>query len=300
VEKNRRVLALVNPKSGPGLHWSFSAMRREMDRYWDVPGIDLSYQFCQSVDDSIAKVRRAVDAGVDTVLATGGDGTISSIGRMLVNTDVSLGAVPVGSGNGFARHFGIPLSPGRAVQVLAHAPSTRIDVGVVHGIPFLVTCSMAWDASFAKAFDHMPVRGILPYVFAGVSEFFEYKPQSIRVTLDSGEELRLKNPMVFTIANLTQYGGGARIAPRARADDGCLELVVVLRQDMPKLVANIGRLFDGTIQGIPEVISRTFKRMTIHRERPAPLQVDGERVDASKDIEVEVMPGALKVLAPKG
>jgi len=300
VEKNRRVLALVNPRSGPGLHWSFTALRREMDRYWDVPGMDLSYQFCQSVGDSVAKVKRAVAAGVDTILVVGGDGTISSVGRLLVNTDVSLGAVPVGSGNGFARHFGIPLSPGRAVQALAQAPSKQIDVGVVRGIPFLVTCSMAWDASLVKAFDKMPVRGILPYVFAGVSEFFEYKPQAVRVILDSGEELHLQDPMVFTIANLTQYGGGARIAPHAREDDGCLELVVVLRQDLPKLVANIGRLFDGTLHGIPEVISRTFRRMTVNRERPAPIQMDGERVDAPADIDVEVMPGALKVLAPKG
>jgi YegS/Rv2252/BmrU family lipid kinase len=274
-------------------------MRREMDRCWDVPGIDLSYQFSQSVEDSITKVKRAVSRGVDTILATGGDGTISTVGRVLVNTEISLGAVPVGSGNGFARHFGIPLSPVRAVQALAQAQAKRIDVGIVNDIPFLVTCSMAWDASLVRSFEKMPVRGIVPYIFAGVSEFLEYKPQAMHVRFDTGEELSLPDPLVFTVANLTQYGGGARIAPHARPDDGCLELVVVLREDVPKLITNIGRFFDGTIRQIPQVISRTFKSMTVRRKQHAPIQMDGELVDAPAEIEVRVMGGALKVLAPK-
>ena len=271
-----------------------------MDRYWDIPGVDLSYQFSQSVEDTIEKVKRALGKGVDIVLAAGGDGTISTVGRQLVHTDVPLGAVPMGSGNGFARHFGIPLSPGRAVQALATAEAQRIDVGVVNDTPFLVTCSMAWDASIVQSFNKMPVRGILPYIFAGVSEFFEYKPQAMQVTLDSGEELWLPDPLVFTVANLTQYGGGARIAPHARPDDGYLELIVVLRQDVPKLIANLGHLFDGTICQVPEVISRTFKRMTLRRKHSAPIQIDGELVDAPPEIEVRVLPGALQALVPKG
>ena len=222
MESTRRVLVLINSKSGPG--WSFTAMRREMDRCWDVDGVDLSYQFCQSVQDGIAKTRRAVDGGVDTILVAGGDGTVSTVGRVLVGSPVSLGVIPVGSWNGFARHFGIPLSPGKAVEALAHARTARSDVGVANGIPFLVTCSMAWDAAIVKSFEKLPVRGILPYVLAGVTEFLEHKAQAFEVELDAREPLSFPDPMVFTVANLTQYGGGARIAPHARADDGCAQM----------------------------------------------------------------------------
>lgn len=274
-------------------------MRREIDRYWDVPGIDLSYQFCQSVADSGEKVKRAVDACIDTILVAGGDGTISSVGRALVGTDVELGVVPTGSGNGFARHFGIPLSPPKAVAAMAKAKTMRIDVGVVNNTPFLVTCSMAWDASIARSFAALPVRGVLPYVFAGVQEFLGYKPQPVDIRFDSGEELHVEDPFVFTIANLTQYGGGALIAPHARPDDGSLELVVALRQDAPKLVANVGRLFNGTLDQLPEVVFRSFERMTVRREHAAPIQIDGELVDAPAEIEVRVVPGALNVLVPE-
>ena len=159
---------------------------------------------------------------------------------------------------------------------------------------------MAWDASIVEFFDKSPIRGIVPYIFAGVQGFIEYKPQEMRVKIDSGEELILPDPLLFTVANLTQFGAGAKIAPHAQADDGYLELVAARRQDMPRLIANIGRLFDGSISRMPEVSFRRFQSLTVSRERPAVIQVDGELVDAPADVEVTVIPKGLKVLVPGG
>ena len=293
----RRVLVLVNPKSG--LFWSFEPIRRALDRYWDVPGVDLLYQFSQSAEDGTAKARRAAEQGTDTVLVVGGDGTISTVGRALIGTGVALGAVPAGSGNGFARHFGIPLAGDRAVRALASATVQTIDVGVIGESPFLVTCSMAWDAALVQYFEKMPGRGILPYVFAGVQGFFEYEPQEMQVVLDSGERLDFPDPLVFTIANLTQYGGGAKIAPQASPDDGYLELVVAMRRDLPRLLGNLARVFDGSLNLIPEVISRRFQSLEVRRAQPARIQIDGEMRDAPAEVTVRAVPGALKVLVPR-
>jgi YegS/Rv2252/BmrU family lipid kinase len=265
-----------------------------------VAGTDLTYQFCQSVADGTQKARRAVEQGTDVIIVAGGDGTVSTVGRELIGTDVALGVVPAGSGNGFARHFGIPLEPRQAVKDLAQGAVKRIDVGVVNGLPFLVTCSMAWDASVVRAFERMPVRGILPYVLAGVQEFFEYAPQEFRVRVDGGEEKTFPDPLVFTAANLTQYGGGARIAPHAREDDGELELVVARRKHIAVMLANVSRFFDGTVNRIPQVVTRRFRRLAVRRESPAPIQVDGELVAAGEEVEVSVMPSALRVLVPAG
>ena len=292
----KHVLVLVNPKSG--LWRSFDMVRCAIDDAWDKPEVDLCYQFCQSAEDGIEKARRAVEKGVNVVLVVGGDGTISTIGRALLGTEVCLGVIPAGSGNGFARHFGIPLSPDKAVRALARGDVQRIDVGMIDDTPFFVTCSMAWDASIAKSFAKSPIRGIVPYILAGVQELFEYQPQDIWVTLDGHEERRLPAPMVFTIANLSQYGGGAKIAPRARADDGFLELVVALRQDVPRLIARVHRLFDGSADTIPELITERFQSLLVRRERPAPIQIDGELVEADRDLRVRVVPGALNVLVP--
>jgi diacylglycerol kinase family enzyme len=281
------VLVLANARSG--LRWGFDALRPVLDRCWDVPGTELTYQFCQSVEDGVRKASRAAEQGVDVVLVMGGDGSVSTIGGVLVGTPVVLGMIPCGSGNGFARHFEVPLSPAKAVEALARARVKEIDVGLVNRRPFLVTCSMAWDASIADTFARSPVRGILPYVFAGVQGLFEYQPQDIRVVIDDVEEVRFTAPLVFTVANLSEYGGGARIAPRAREDDGQLELVVALRQDLPRLLAGIPRLFDGSLHEMPEVVSRPFRTLKVIRERAAPIQIDGD---------VSVRPRALRVLVP--
>ncbi len=292
----RRVLVLANPKSG--VPRSFATMRQALDKTWDRPGVELFYQFSGSKDDGIAKARRAVESGIDTILVSGGDGTVSTIGRVLVGTPVSLGVIPTGSGNGFARHFGIPLSIDRAVRALFEAKPTPTDVGVVDGIPFFVTCSMAWDGAIVRSFDRSPVRGIIPYILAGVHEFFEYRPQDMDVELEDGLELHFRRPIVFTIANLTQYGGGAQIAPHADAHDGALELVVGLQRDAPKLLANLARLFDGTINQLPELITRTFRKLVVRRRTAGAIQVDGELVEAGVEIEVGVIRGALQVLVP--
>lgn len=292
----RKVLVLINPKSG--LPRMFTTMRQAFDRYWDHDDIELTYQFTQSKDDGIAKASRAVERGVDTIIVSGGDGTVSTISRVLVDTDTVLGVIPSGSGNGFARHFGIPLSAPKAVEALAAASVKPIDVGVVNGIPFFVTCSMAWDAAIVRSFEKSPLRGILPYVFAGVQEFFDYRPQDMSVTLADGESIDFKLPVLFTIANLTQYGGGAMIAPHAKEDDGKLELVVGLQRDFALILANLPRLFDGSMERIPRIVTRSSKSMIIHRANPVPIQVDGEVVDAPETIEVSVKPGALRVLVP--
>ena len=294
--KYRRIRVIVNPKSG--LRWSFDTMRRALDKAWDISGNDLVYQFCQSGQDGYIKALRAIKEGVDTILVAGGDGTINTVGKALVGTDAALGVIPAGSGNGFARHFGIPLDPAKAVEVLAKSRIKKIDVGVVNDRPFFVTCSMAWDASIAKGFAKSRIRGVLPYIFAGVNEFLEYEPQKIDVEIDSKEVIHFSDALVFTIANMTQFGGGAKIAPHAQPDDGFLELVSALHQDVPKLFTNIGKLFDGSLDELPEVITRKFKELVVMRQKASPIQVDGELVDAPEKVYVRVIPSALNVIVP--
>ena len=293
----RQVRVLINPRAGQGV--SFDHLRTVMDRAWDRPGIDLTYQFSHSIADGKRKTRRAVAQGVDTILAVGGDGMVNSIGGELVGKPVAFGVVPVGSGNGFARHFGIPLNPEKAVTALFESERCAIDVGTANGSPFFVTCSMAWDATVVRTFEKSPVRGILPYVFAAAYEFLGYLPQPFEVTLDDQEILHIVDPLVFTIANLTQYGGGARIAPKANPSDGFMELVMMQRKHTAWLVANVGRLFDGTIYKMPNVVTRRFRKLDVQRKKPAPIQMDGELVEAPAAVSVRVLPKALTVLVPK-
>jgi len=292
----KRVRVLVNRRSG--LPWSFKAVQEAFDHHWDTPCNDLSYQFCHDPEDGRVKARRVVAQGFDTLLVLGGDGTVNTTASELINTETSLGVVPMGSGNGFARHFCVPLQPEEAIRALARATTQTIDVGRAGGRPFLVTCSLAWDAALVRSFERSPVRGILPYVFAGVYEFLGYRPREITAELDSGEVLTFPDPVVFTIANLTQYGGGAVVASDAKHDDGLLDLVVARKQDVSVLVANIHRLLSGSIAELPSVVHRRFRSMVATRYEATPIQVDGELVEADRVLRIEATPRCLRVLVP--
>jgi len=292
----QRIRVLINPKSG--LSKYSGPLQEVLERSWRHSDTDVTYQFSHSAEDGQAKTLRAVEDGIDMLVVVGGDGMVNSIGSALIGTDVALGVVPTGSGNGFARHFGIPLNPAAAARTLAQGKRMRIDVGTVNERPFFVTCSMAWDAALVQTFEKSPVRGVFPYVFAAVSEYFTYKPQPIEICLDGDRELSFDDPVILTVANLTQFGGGARIAPQACPDDGYLELVVVSRKDILRVVSQLNRLFDGTLDKIPEVISLRFRSLVARRQSASPLQLDGELVDAGTEVIIAVKPRALTVVVP--
>lgn len=293
--ETRRVLALFNPKSGIWFtHYEVLAALRET---WDTDEIALYYQESKSPTDGKRKVKQAIADGVDTVLVIGGDGMVNTIGSELVGSKVALAVVPAGSGNGFARHFGIPLRPAEAARVLFRGSRYSIDVGFVGRRPFFVTSSLAWDAELVKGFDSSPVRGVLPYVFSGIYHYFTYEPQDFEVDLD-GKKIFIKRPLLLTVANLTQFGGGATIAPNASPDDGLLSLVAVPRMEPLELLSKLRHLFDGRINEIPEIHTWDFKRMMVKRQRPDPIQIDGELIEAGHDLIYETRQGALKVILP--
>ncbi|MBU0509546.1 hypothetical protein KKH27_12020 [bacterium] len=291
----REVLVLFNRRSG-GMANPWIQLDA-LSEWWDRSGINLVYQESKDPEDGKRKIRQAVARGIDTLIVAGGDGMINTVGAELVGKDVALAVIPAGSGNGFAGHFGIPLRSKEAAQLLRTGRRQRIDVGYAGDRPFFVTASLAWDADLVRGFQSSPVRGILPYVLAGIYHYFTYEPQDFQIELD-GELLTIEKPMVLTVANLTQYGGGAIIAPEAQPDDGKLALVAVPRMEPLDLLSSVVRLFDGTVSHVPEIRTWSFQRMVVRRERPDPIQLDGELVDCSREIVFTVKPAALDVIVP--
>lgn len=291
----RKVRALINPHSG----YYFS--RREvlgfLREVWATDGIEFDSQESESPADGKAKAQQAIADGVDTIIVVGGDGITNTVASELIGSDIAVGVIPMGSGNGFARHFGVPLNPRLAARALREAERKRIDVGLAAGRPFLVTCGLAWEAELVKGFEQSLIRGQFSYIFAGLFRFFTYRPQDFRVRVD-GNEVDVRRPLILTVANLTQYGGGARIAPGARHDDGMLKLIAIQHIDALKGLPQLYRLFDGTINAMEGVQTWSFRRMEVSRDRAEPVQVDGDLHQVDRDFDIEVLPACLEVLVP--
>jgi diacylglycerol kinase family enzyme len=297
MKSENKVRILINPNSGMG--FALDRIRTALIDHWDKPENDLSLQFSLSKEDGQAKARRAVEDGIGKLLVVGGDGMVNSIGSVLIGTNTALGVIPAGSGNGFARHFNTPLDIAKAAEALASAQTQKIDVGYANGQPFFVTCSLAWDAALVDLFEKSPVRGVLPYVFSAAFKLFDYTPQPFTLCIDDGDEFTIDDPQVCTVANLTQYGGGAQIAPGAKADDGQLLLVTVRKRDLPMVILMLRKLFDGTIDQLSGIHTKPFRTLTVRRKEAGPMQLDGELLSAPAEVKITVQQNALNVLVPQ-
>lgn len=296
--KFRKTRVFYNRKSGTG-----SSLRQVQDAFsehWKNRTEDLAWYFPTSPEESWAMLDRALEDGTDSIIIGGGDGTVASIGTRLIGTSVCIGVIPLGSGNGLARHFSQSLDPEEAVEQLASATVREMDVGFVNDLPFLVSASAAWDAAIVKAYDRSPLRGVGSYVLAGVYSFFEYVPKPVRIIVDGNEIIDLDRPFLLTIGNLSGWGGGARIARMADGSDGRLEFVAARQQDAAGLLANIAEVFDGGLAKLPRVIFRKFQTLRIERTESQPIQLDGELTEAPKTLEVTVQRAAIRVLVPTG
>ncbi len=241
----------------------------------------------------------AVKQGYELVVAMGGDGTVKEVGSGLVHTGVALGIIPSGSGNGLARDLRIPLNLKGACRALLGGSRREVDTGVINGKYFFSTAGLGFDARIGLLYNQRGKRGrrgVLPYFYIGMREFFFYQPETLRVRIDRAN-INV-SPLLITIANCRQYGGGAQIAPRAKIDDGLLDLCILRNLNLLQAIVNLPKLFIGKIDSIPQMDYHQITQTEIFREKPSPIHMDGDPLIEAPQLKVSILPKSLVVWAP--
>jgi diacylglycerol kinase (ATP) len=247
---------------------------------------------------------KAVTSGADALVVVGGDGMVSLGVNLLAGTEIPLGIVPSGTGNDLARGLGIPVGNTEAaidmlLDRLSVAPRT-IDAGRITTSDGRLT----WFASVASAgFDAVVneranlmrwPRGRSRYNVALLRELAVLKPIGYRLVLD-GVESRT-SAMLVAAGNNVSLGGGMRLVPDAKLDDGLLDVVVVQPLSRIAFLRIFPRVFRGTHVTDPRVEITRVRRVRIEADGVV-AYADGERV-GPLPIDIEVVPAALRVLAP--
>lgn len=246
-------------------------------------------------------IELAADAaarGFHAAVAVGGDGTANEVAQGLLGTSCALGLVPRGSGNGLARHLGIPLRDRAALELLIAPRSKirRIDTGEANGSLFLNAFGCGFDAEIALRFAALTHRGLAGYARLCVAALRELQAQS--VTISSGTTSFALSALLVTVANSPQYGNNAEIAPGAKVDDGQLDLVAVEKLGVLRAAELATRLFRGNFDQHPAVRRLAGREFTIRRTSPGPLHTDGEPRSGGTEIKVTVRPQSLDVIVP--
>ena len=236
--------------------------------------------------------RNAIAQGAKKIIAVGGDGTINEVASVLVGTSIPLGIIPLGSGNGLARHLNIPLNYKKAFQKVLVGASIKIDVGYINNKPFFCTAGIGFDAAVAHRFAGGKGRGLINYMKATLFTLLKYQP--ILVSVNEGA---LEKVFSLSIANANQFGNDAFISPFSNIQDGQLELVKI--EELNTIEAGIlaVRLFKKNIHESNKVTVSTFKTTSIHYAKNAPIHIDGENLLTDNELlKISISPLALTVI----
>lgn len=286
-----KVLFLVNARSGKKRDFDIADVIREHCSDWTFEIIA-----CQRKEDLDAIIDGAERDAVDVVYAVGGDGTVHETAKRLVHRHLALGILPTGSGNGFARHIGLPMEPAPSVAACRGGRIVTIDTAEVNGIPFLGIMGIGFDAVVADRFASSSVRGLKTYVKEGLRAYHEYTPEEYDLVVDGTPMHR--SAFILVIANSSQYGNEARVAPHASVLDGLLDLVMIDDPSLFKAPLLLGRLFLGTFDRSSGVTSMQAREITIRRPSAGPAHLDGEPFTLPEELRVRVVPKSLRLLVP--
>jgi len=238
-----------------------------------------------------------VKKGFSIVVAVGGDGTVNEVARSLIHTNTSLGIIPIGSGNGLARHLDIPMNIKRAIKQLRESESIFMDYGLVNDRPFFCTCGTGFDAYVSTEFAKGRKRGVMSYIEKIITGYFSYKSQNYHLKGD-GIDLTAK-AFVLTFANASQWGNNAYIAPQASVQDGKIDISIMSNFPIIAIPTLALQLFAKTIDKDLFMTTLRSKDITLTREESGPFHYDGEPYEEGTKIHVKTIPDGLKVLVKK-
>ena len=243
--------------------------------------------------------RDAVLAGMDMVVAAGGDGTLNLAVQSLANQRTVLGVLPVGTTNVWARELGIPSDPKRAADLLLKGEVARTDLGMANGRYFLFVAGVGFDASVTRAVGARAKRrlGMLAYVVAAGVEAL--KLRGVEATLSADGLLSRERVLMVVASNIRLYGGVLHMAPQAFADDGLLDVWVFRGRGILAGAVHTASVLLGRHGRDPGARFYRCSNLSISARGSLPVQLDGDYVGTTP-VTVRVVPRALRVVVPPG
>lgn len=237
---------------------------------------------------------QASDEGVDVCVAIGGDGTVNEVARSLRHSHTALAIIPMGSGNGLARHIQIPMDPAGALRVLAACQIKALDYGTINDIPFFCTCGVGFDAFISEKFAGSGRRGLMTYIENTLKGGLSYEPETYELEIDGQTEHR--EAFLIACGNASQYGNNFYIAPQASMSDGLLDVTIMEPFNVLEAPQIVMQMLNKTLDTNPRIKTFRCHSLKIHRSQPGVIHYDGEPTEAGQDLEVKLVPKGLRVV----
>jgi diacylglycerol kinase (ATP) len=292
VPKPKRILFVINPKSGYGGEKNLKNLIIELSKSeeFDFQLITMSGNDKIHISETINNYQPNI------VAAAGGDGTINLMSEILAGTGIPLAIIPQGSANGMAKELHIPFKIENALEILIKGKIKAIDLITINNKICVHLADVGLNARVVKRFEKGTKRGILTYAKYLFREMFLLKKYNFNISYE-GTTIRRKG-VSMTFANASQYGTGAVINPKGILDDGKFELVIIKPFPRIKLISITWKMFMNNLHTSDYVEIISCEKAKVTSSRKTTLQVDGEVLGKVKEIMIESMHKALLVIVP--
>lgn len=287
---SRNIVFIVNPNAGKRISERIiSTIRRELPEH-------VRHQVIIWKDkDNFGEITELLQTGNFTdAVAVGGDGTVNYVAKTILNTDMTLGIIPVGSGNGLARSLGISMNTEEAIRQIVKGRITRIDNGLVNGIPFFCTSGIGFDAHIGNLFASLTKRGLQGYVKITLRELFRYRAKNY--TLEFNGRSIQRKAFLITAANAGQYGNDFYIAPQANLEDGLFHLVILKPFNAFSVFGIMGRILRKQAHLSSNIETFVTDKIKIVRNQADPVHFDGDPAMTGHEVVFEIKKQSLRVI----
>lgn len=268
-------------------------LKRLIHEFLDIEQFDFDILYFRS-QERISALIESSDKKYQIYIAAGGDGTVNSLGRLLINSGHILGIIPIGSGNGLARSLKIPLNPVKAIKIINGLKISIIDTGLIDKMPFLNMAGIGFDAAVAHRYNNLTKRGLLAYLMNVLVLLFHYHPEEYVIRSGQGE--RCLKAFLIAIGNTSQWGYNIHICPEAHPADGKLDVVIFKKFPCIFLPVLACRLLMKNIHRSKYTEVLSVKKAEITGTGKMTGHIDGEPVFFQKSQRVNIIPGSLKII----
>lgn len=288
------VLFIINKAAGKGFQPAVEGKILDICSRFDA---ECTIEFTKSRGHATELARTGKAKGFQKIVAIGGDGTLNEVAQALVHTEVTMGIIPKGSGNGLSRHLGIPLDFEKAIENIFTGQVTLIDTFLVNDHLSINVSGVGFDGHVANLFGKDGKRGLLGYINLTVQEFFRFKEFTCELTIE-GKSFPTK-AFIIAVANSSQYGNNARIAPKASVTDHKLHLTLLAKVPVYALLPFMFRFFTNRVYNSAYCSTFDGSSFQLSMQKEVAYHVDGEASGIEKVFSITLQPSSLHLIIPR-
>lgn len=291
----KKFLFIVNPISGVGRQRRIETLIQNnlnLDRY------DYEVRYTERIHHGTELARQAVEEGsFDAIVAVGGDGSVNDVVNGLKGSNITMGIIPCGSGNGLARNLKIPLTPALAIKLLNDFYVAAIDTIQLNDYLYASIAGIGFDAQVARRMKLAKVRGFQAYANICVSDYPTSKNTLYRMTIDGREVER--SAWFVSFANSNQFGYNTAIAPLARLDDGLIDVCIVDKIPLAHLPLTAPLIYTNHFEVSQHVEIFKAHEVIVHNNESKWVNIDGEGESVGTELHFTNIPRSLNIICRK-